>query len=361
MRKKITAIILCVFLMTSSAIMAEEYQKYTYTFFDCFDTVISFIAYSKNQDEFNECAKIVEESFKYYHKIFDAYHEYAGTENLCSLNKKAFNQNVKVPDELLELISYMKNVEPFLQKSVNIALGEVLELWHDARDFSNANPEKAYIPSIDELEKASKSNKIDDIIINNDRTIRYSNQNLKINLGAIAKGWATEKVAKHIEANGFSSFIINAGGNVRCSGIPMDGRKAWGVVIKNPISALNGNQNDASELMFIQNMSAVTSGDYERYFTYKGENYPHIISPSTLMPPKNMRSITIITKDSGLADLLSTTLFLMDYDKGRSFIEGIPETGAIWILNDGTIKYTENVKHICKSFGANSQTITNIK
>lgn len=357
MLKRTITILLC-FLMLVSPMSAEQnYQKYTHTFFDCFDTVITFIAYSKNQEEFNSCANMVEESFRYYHKIFDAYNEYEGINNLCTLNKKAYEEDVKVPEELFELIKYMKNVEPFLKQSVNIALGEVLELWHTAREVSISNKENAYIPSEDKLIDASKSNRIDDIVLNNNGTIRFLNKNLRINLGAIAKGWATEKVAKHIEANGFSSFIINAGGNVRCSGSPKDSRKAWGLMIKDPLAS----SNKSAEVLFLQNLSTVTSGDYERYFTYKGENYHHIISPKTLMPSRNMHSVTIITKDSGLADLLSTTLFLMSYEEGKKFIDDIPGTGAVWILNNGEIKYTDNIKHLCKSFGANASTESNLK
>lgn len=360
--RKILTTFLAFLLLASGAYSDGKFKKYTHTFFDTFDTVVILIGYSENIENFNRHAKVVEEKFRHYHKIFDAYNGYENINNLYFLNQNAYNAPVKVEKELFELIEYCKNVQPFLQNTVNIALGSVLTLWHNARDISSSHPENAYIPSKKILESASVHTNMDDVVLNDEnKTIHFLDQNLKINLGSIAKGYTAELVAKYLESTEMTSFIINAGGNVRTGKKPLDGRNAWGVIVQNPSEAIRGNQNAAIETLFLQNLSVVTSGDYQRFFTFENKNYHHLISPQTLYPASHMRSVTIVTKDSGLADLLSTTLFLMDYKTGKNFISLFKNVGVIWVLNDGSIEYTENIKHICRSFGADSKTIANLE
>ena len=86
----------------------------------------------------------------------------------------------------------------------------------------------------------------------------------------------------------------------------------------------------------IANTSCVTSGDYERYFTVDGVRYHHVIDKDTLMPSTFFSSVTIITKDSGLADALSTALFTMSYQDGLALVEKIGSVEVLWVARDGT-------------------------
>ena len=84
--------------------------------------------------------------------------------------------------------------------------------------------------------------------------------------------------------------------------------------------------------------SLVTSGDYQRYFEVDGVRYHHIIDPDTLYPASLYRSVSVITPDSGLADFLSTYLFLSDLEEGMALVESLPDTEALWVLSDGIIQ-----------------------
>ena len=87
-------------------------------------------------------------------------------------------------------------------------------------------------------------------------------------------------------------------------------------------------------------MSLVTSGVYERYYTVDGKRYHHIIDPETLMPSELFQSVSIVCKDSGMADALSTSIFNMTLEEGKNLIESLEDTEAFWILNDGTYEYS---------------------
>jgi thiamine biosynthesis lipoprotein len=92
-------------------------------------------------------------------------------------------------------------------------------------------------------------------------------------------------------------------------------------------------------------MSTVTSGIYERYYTVNGKNYHHIIDPDTLFPADRFESVTILCEDSGLADALSTAVFIMPLEQGQELIDSLPNTEALWVLRGGQIKYSANFKN----------------
>ena len=97
----------------------------------------------------------------------------------------------------------------------------------------------------------------------------------------------------------------------------------------------------------IRDTSCVTSGVYERYFTVNGVHYHHIIDRDTLFPSAYYSSLTVLTKDSGLADALSTALFCMSIDEGKAVLSALDEPcDAVWILPDGSIEYTDGVSKL---------------
>ena len=96
-------------------------------------------------------------------------------------------------------------------------------------------------------------------------------------------------------------------------------------------------------------MSIVTSGNYQRYYEVAGKRYCHIIDPDTMMPAEHMASVSVIMKDSGKADAMSTALFNMDYEEGKALVESMDGVEAMWILEDGSIQYSSGFsKYLAK-------------
>ena len=131
------------------------------------------------------------------------------------------------------------------------------------------------------------------------------------------------------------SFILNAGGNVVSGGAPLDNRPHWNVAIE----GLDG--FSTRMIIAVENCAVVTSGDYQRYYEVDGKRYHHLIDPATLYPATYLRAVTIIHPDSGLADFLSTTLFLMSYEEGRALVDSSPELEAMWTLQDESVLMTD--------------------
>ena len=361
-KTRVVCFLLAVLLLVSLASFglmeaAPQMYKYSYMFFGTFDTAITLIAFAPSQQDFDQTAKEVEARFTELHKQFNQYYPYEGLNNLYYLNRHAAMEPVVVPEELYSLISWTKEHQKNTRGMVNIALGAVLALWHDERENAETNPEQAKLPDRAKLEEANKHTNMDDVILDEAaRTVYYKDPKLKLDVGAVAKGYAAELVAQELLQGGVGSFIINAGGNVRTGHAPLDGRSAWGIGIQDPDSALVlPGGDDVMDVLYLADESFVTSGDYQRFYMVDGQRYHHLISPQTLMPANNMRSVTIITQDSGYADLLSTVVFLMPYEEGRAFVESLEGVEAFWILNDRSVKMTPGAEKVSHSMGASAR------
>ena len=94
------------------------------------------------------------------------------------------------------------------------------------------------------------------------------------------------------------------------------------------------NTSKIYKVLHVENESVVTSGSYQRYYEYNGKNYNHIINPKTLFPDNYTKSVTVITKDSKKADILSTYLFLLPIDDGLEYVNNLDDVEAIWYSDE---------------------------
>jgi thiamine biosynthesis lipoprotein len=194
-------------------------------------------------------------------------------------------------------------------------------------------------------EKATHTDISKMIINEKDSTVYLEDPEMRLDVGAIAKGYATEKVAMYAYEKGFKSGTLSVGGNVRTLGVKAENKKAWNIGIQNP--DLESEQTNLY-ILNMTNHSLVTSGVYERYYVVDGKQYHHIIDPETLMPAAYFTAVSIITKDSGLADALSTSVFNMPYEKGLALIESLSDAEALWVFPNGDIKYTDGFESLIK-------------
>ncbi|MBQ7521021.1 MAG: FAD:protein FMN transferase [Clostridia bacterium] len=340
--------VLCVLCLLCGGCQAEKApQKFSASFYDAFDTVIIVTGYADSQETFDAVYNQAKDMFLHYHRIYDGYKAYEGVHNLYYVNKNAANGPVPAEPELIDLLLYMKDMQPRLLGRVNVAMGAVLSYWHECREAGEALPEERL------LRAYGNHVNFDDVIIDESAgTIYFADPYLSLDLGAVAKGYATEIVASWLLTSGMTSYIISAGGNVRCGERPLDGRARWGVGIQDPEDALFS--NSIKDVVYLTDMSVVTSGDYQRYYVVDGVRYHHIIDPDTLFPSAYMRQVTVVTRDSGYADALSTMLFLLPYEEGRAFVDSQPDVEAYWVLNDGTVEFTDGLTPILRSQGGSA-------
>ncbi len=314
-------------------------KKYEVTYFEYFDTVTSIIGYESNKKTFEKNATIIKEELAIYNQLYDIYYEYDGVNNLCTVNKNAGIKPVQVDQRIIDLLQYAKKMYYTTNKMVNVAMGSVLKLWHDAREYSIQHPNDAYLPTFEELQEASMHMDIEKIIIDEEKsTVYLEDKDMKIDVGAIAKGYATEQIAKRLKQEKITSYVLDVGGNIRTIGTKKKNEK-WTIGIKNP--NLESEKTNI-QIVKVVDQSVVTSGSYQRYFIVNGIHYHHIISPITLYPINNFTSVTVITSDSGLADGLSTALFNLSIEEGKKLIDNLEDVEAMWIDTNYQITYSKH-------------------
>ncbi len=324
-------------LLPLSGCMAEKAQKQqSRTTFDYFDTVIQLTGYD-DTDEFTQTADAVFDIFAEYHRLCDLYHAYNDIQNLNTINQNAGKSPVQVDRKLFDLLSYAKQMGEKTNGSFDITLGGVLSIWNEARTAGIDDPENAALPDENRLQEAAQHSGLQKLILNeDDLTVFLNDSEMSLDLGGVAKGYAVERAAEYLITNGKTGYMINAGGNVRTIGTKPSG-ESWIVGIQNP--DMDENEPYAA-LISIDDLSLVTSGDYQRYFMVNGVRYHHIIDPKTLMPSGQYRSVSVLCSDSGLADCLSTALFNLTITEGKRLLQTFDKVEVLWILSDGSIQMT---------------------
>jgi thiamine biosynthesis lipoprotein len=338
------ALLLCLLLLTALVGCAEEEQKNEplgMVYFTYFDTVSYVYSYAGDPAElFEERSAGVSRILQEYHQLFDIYHEYAGINNLCTVNRLAGGDPVPVDEKLIDFMLYAKEVYELTGGEMNVMMGAVLRLWHDCRTAADSDPQNAKLPDAALLQEAAEHTDFSLLEIDAvNNTLRISDPAAAIDVGALGKGYATEKAAQQLEAEGLSGYVLNIGGNIRIIGTKPDG-SGWLTGIKDPANS----DSAYIEYLNLANTSCVTSGIYERFYTVGGVQYHHIIDKDTLMPSKHFSSVSIITKDSGLADALSTALFTVSYEEGRALVDTLDGVEVLWITPDGEKLMTEGFK-----------------
>ncbi len=330
----------------------NSYKKYEDSFFDTFDTVITVIGYAQSKEEFESYMGKIHNRFLEFHKLFDKYESYEGINNIKTINDNAGIKAVEVEKEIIDLILFSKKWYYKTGQKTNIAMGPVINIWSEYREKAVDNPDKAKLPSIEELKEASKYTDIEKVIVDEEKSsIFLEDSNMSLDVGAVAKGYALELIAMEMETEGFKSALISAGGDIRSIGKPMERKKEkWIIGIQNPDSSLIDRGN-ILETISMNEASVVSSGDNQRYFIVDEKIYHHIIDPDSLMPGDYYRAVTVVTPDSGIADFLSTSIFLLPFDEGKTIIESIDETDALWVMKDGKIKMTEGMKELISGKG----------
>jgi thiamine biosynthesis lipoprotein len=330
--------LLLLFSTLSSLCSCSVKEKHIAERFDCFDTYCSLTVYC-DKTEFNLYTSEFDTVIEEYHKLFDIYNSYEGIVNLNTLNERAASGPIEVGQELFHALVLAKELYSITNGKFNVAIGALTSIWHVAREYSSKHPQSAYIPSQNEINEAISHTDIDSLLLSEElQTVYFSDSKLSLDFGAIAKGYVASILYKRLIELGCDGFLINLGGNIASYGKKMQ-NEPWSIKIENPF---NDKSLGYNQIFTLDNSTVVTSGSYQRSFTYGEKQYSHIIDPTVGYPADIFTSVSVQAPadSSALADALSTALFCMSFDEGLSLIENIDNVEALWIFKDGTYKAT---------------------
>lgn len=340
MKRAICLLVVCLLLCGCASQTAQSEQKiYEATFLELFDTVTVIKGAAESKEAFTQTVYAIRDELQTYHQLFDIYHDYEGINNLKTVNDMAGEREVEVDRKIIDLLLDCKKYYELTNGKVNVAMGSVLLLWHNARSAGIDDPVNAKLPDEDALQDASAHVNFDAVIIDEAAsTVFINDPNVRLDVGAIAKGWATQRVAESAP----SGLLLSIGGNVCATGEKDQKGTPWVVGIQNP------DGGDYLHTIYVPRGSIVTSGDYQRAYVVDGKVYHHIIDPETLYPSTYWRSVTIACDDSGLADCLSTALFLLPLDAGQKLLDQFGAE-AMWVDADGKQHYSPGFQALIRT------------
>jgi thiamine biosynthesis lipoprotein len=280
---------------------------------------------------------------KVYREIFDRLRE---IENLMSanlddsdlgrINDAAGIEAVEVHPDTIKVIKRAVYFAELSGGAFDPTVGPLVKLWGIGTGAER-------IPGEEEIEAVLPLINWRDISIDEDaRTVFLTRQGMRLDLGAIAKGYAADEAAEIIKAANITRALVDLGGNILVLGARRDGsprRRPWRVGIQNPAEGRGAYLGIAE----VRNKTLVTSGVYERFFEDEehGKKYHHILSTRDGYPVDNgLLSVTIIGDSSIDADALSTSLFALGFEAGLALAESLANTEAIFVFTDLRVRVT---------------------
>ena len=254
------------------------------------------------------------------------------TSQTSTINKQAGIAPVKVDKELFDLIERSLAISKLTDGAFDISYASMDRIWK----FDGSMTE---MPSNETIKASIANIGYQDIQLDKkEQTVFLKNSGMKIGFGAIGKGYAADKAKKLLIEEGVSAGIINASGDMNSWG-RQPNNDTWKVAITNPMDKTKN-----FGLLPIEDAAVVTSGNYEKYVSFNGTRYAHIIDPRTGYPAAGIVSVTVFASKAELADALATSVFVMGIDTGINRINQLPNIECIIVDDLGTIHTSKNIE-----------------
>lgn len=247
------------------------------------------------------------------------------------INNNAGIEPVKVDQELFELINRAIQISKLTNGAFDISYASMDRIWK----FDGSMKE---MPDETTINNSVSKVAYQNIVLNfNNSTVFLKNKGMKIGFGAIGKGYAADKAKALLKEKGVEAGIINASGDMNTWG-KQPNKKDWQVAIKNPM-----NKNKVFALLPIKESAVVTSGNYEKYVSFNGKRYSHIIDPRTGYPSSGIVSASVFAPSAELADALATSIFVMGVDVGLDFINQLKKIDCILVDDQGKVHHSKGI------------------
>jgi len=293
------------------------------------DTLAQISVYEKVDE------KVVDEAFAYMLQLEENLSRYAPNGDIARINSAAGVAYVKVDEETLELIEKCVDYSEQTEGAFDISLGALIDLWGIATGEN-------HIASQEEIDEALRHTGYKNIFIDKENSaVMLAKKGVILDLGAVGKGYISEKVREFLVEKGVKSAIINFGGNVVLIGTNK-GKQPFRIGIQDPF----GQRGEYFAVVSGSKTALVSSGSYERYFLGPdGVRYHHIMNPAEGRPAQNgLCQVSIVCDDATLADILSTAVFVMGEEKGLAYLQTMDGVEAVFVSEEKQVTVTEGLK-----------------
>ena len=300
-------------------------------------TFARVVAVAKDSDTAQEC---IQAALAEIRLVDDLMSDFKRDSEIGRANTEAAEHPVQVGESTFEVLRRSVEFSKLSDGAFDVTVGPLVDLFRTAKKTGAA-------PTQEQIAQAKTKVGFEKLELDGqNRTVRFTVNGMRLDLGAIAKGYAADKAAEAAQRCGAAGAMVDLGGNIRCFGSPPKGRDHWLIGVQDPNAAVEGTSGGGLLLTLkINDESIATSGDYQQFALIAGKRYSHILDPHTGWSAEGLSSVTIITDNATDADALSTAVSVMGVEKGLALIEKLPDTEAILITSGPT-------REIIKTSGA---------
>ena len=253
------------------------------------------------------------------------------TTQISLVNQNAGIQPVKVDQEVYDLVERAIKISKLTSGAFDISYASMDKIWK----FDGSMKE---MPSEDAIKKSVEKVGYQNIILNpKDTTIFLKYRGMKLGLGGIGQGYIADKIKVLLQVKGCESGLVNVSGDINTWGKQPDGQ-SWTVGIVNPM-----NKNKVFATFPLDDSAVETSGSYEKFVTFNGKRYSHIIDPRTGYPASGIVSVSVFAKQTEIADALATGIFVLGVEVGLDLINQLNGIGCIIVDDKGVIHTSKNI------------------
>ena len=253
------------------------------------------------------------------------------TTQISLVNKNAGIQAVKVDSEVFDLVTRAIKISEITDGAFDISYASMDKIWK----FDGS---MKVMPSPEDIKKSVEKVGYKQIILNtNDTSIFLENEGMKLGLGGIGQGYIADKIKTLLQQKGCTSGLVNVSGDINTWGKQPNGLD-WSVGIINPM-----NKNKIFATFPLNDSAVETSGSYEKYVTFNGKRYSHIIDPRTGYPASGIVSVSVFAKQTELADALATGIFVLGVEVGLDLVNQLKGIGCIIVDEKGAIHASKNI------------------
>ena len=253
------------------------------------------------------------------------------TSQISKVNHNAGISPIKVDKEVYDLVDRATKISKLTSGAFDISYASMDRIWK----FDGSMKE---MPTPEEIRKSVEKVGYQNIILNSkDTTIFLKNKGMKLGLGGIGQGYIADKIKVLLQEKGCNSGLVNVSGDINTWGKQPNGN-LWTVGIVNPM-----NKNKVFATFPLDDSAVETSGSYEKYVTFNGKRYSHIIDPRTGYPATGIISVSVFAKQTELADALATGIFVMGVEVGLDLVNQLKGIGCIIVDDKGGIHVSKNI------------------
>jgi thiamine biosynthesis lipoprotein len=290
--------------------------------------------------------KCVRAALEEIHKIDNLMSDYKSDSEISRINREAFEKPVQISKSTYEVLQRSIEFSEMTDGAFDVTVGPLVALFREAKENKVA-------PSKEQIAQARSKVGYEKLKFDiENKTVQFTEDGMLLDLGGIAKGYAIDKAIEAAQTNGAIGVMVDIGGDVRCFGLPPEGREHWSIGLQDPNSAIEGIAGGELTLVLkVANAAVATSGDYQQFVSIEGKRYSHIMDRRTGTSIEGLSSVTIISDNATDADALATAVSVMGSEKGLALIEKLPNTEAILISSQpkyeiiktsGAEKYIKN-------------------